>query len=215
MKKIRDFFYNCNDIIAVLIILLAAATLIYWRVNIILDYPATLAAENAVDHSDTDNEVIIEEAETTSDDETADAEKAEAEAEVKDEEAKEEEAATKDDETKDGKEAESAETKDEESKDAEAKESEESKDKKDEDKEDEKGPWKDGKLKEDMLVYIEPGDAVSAVEILVDAGIFESYDEYVELCEKEDINPGSIQTMEFTLAEGSTKEDIIRLVTNN
>ena len=63
MKKIRDFFYNCNDIIAVLIILLAAVTLIYWRVNVILDYPATLAAENAIDHSDTDNEVVIEEPE--------------------------------------------------------------------------------------------------------------------------------------------------------
>jgi hypothetical protein len=45
MDKIRDFFYNKNDVVVALLILLIAATVIYFRVNAIMDYPSVMAAE--------------------------------------------------------------------------------------------------------------------------------------------------------------------------
>lgn len=46
MEKIRDFFYNKNDIVVAILILALAAILIYSRINAIMDYPAIVAAEN-------------------------------------------------------------------------------------------------------------------------------------------------------------------------
>ena len=37
MNKIKDFFYNKNDIIIVLIILIAAGLIIYTRISAIMD----------------------------------------------------------------------------------------------------------------------------------------------------------------------------------
>ena len=45
MNKIKDFFYNKNDIIIVLIILIAAGLIIYTRINAIMDYPETFAQQ--------------------------------------------------------------------------------------------------------------------------------------------------------------------------
>lgn len=47
MNKIKDFFYDKNDIIIVLIILALAGFIIYSRIGIIMDYPEKLADENA------------------------------------------------------------------------------------------------------------------------------------------------------------------------
>lgn len=47
MNKIKDFFYNKNDIIIVLIILIAAGLIIYTRISAVMDYPETLAQQNA------------------------------------------------------------------------------------------------------------------------------------------------------------------------
>ena len=155
MRKIRDFFYNCSDIIAALVILLAAVTLIYWRVNIILDYPATLAAENTIDLSDTEKEVVIEQ--TPLEKESSKADDGPADSTV----------------------------------------------------------WRDGKLRMNVLVEIEPGSSESAIETLVSAGLFSSYEEFVELCKKSKIDPEHIQAREFTFDAGSTQLDIIKIVTNN
>ena len=43
----QRFFYNKNDIIIVLIILIAAGLIIYTRINAIMDYPETFAQQNA------------------------------------------------------------------------------------------------------------------------------------------------------------------------
>ena len=45
MKALKDFFYDKNDIIIALAILLIAALLIVWRMEVIMDYPQTLAKE--------------------------------------------------------------------------------------------------------------------------------------------------------------------------
>ena len=61
MKGLKDFFYDKNDIIIALAILMIAALLIVWRMEVIMDYPETLALEtgtidttepSAVDDSD-------------------------------------------------------------------------------------------------------------------------------------------------------------------
>ena len=43
MKKIKDFFYNKNDIIIVLLIVALAAFIIYTRVDAIMKYPEKMA----------------------------------------------------------------------------------------------------------------------------------------------------------------------------
>ena len=48
MRAIRNFFHNINDILLALIIVAIAVGVIYWRMNIILDYPRQLAEEQAV-----------------------------------------------------------------------------------------------------------------------------------------------------------------------
>ena len=44
-RSIRDFNYNHSDIFLAIIILLIAAVLIVWRIDVIMDYPKTLNTE--------------------------------------------------------------------------------------------------------------------------------------------------------------------------
>ena len=46
MNRIKDFFYNKNDLIIALLILVLAAGLIYYHVMEIMDYPAKLASQS-------------------------------------------------------------------------------------------------------------------------------------------------------------------------
>lgn len=54
MRKIKDFFYNKNDIIIVLLIVAAASFIIYTRIDAIMAYPET-ATQNAAQTADTSN----------------------------------------------------------------------------------------------------------------------------------------------------------------
>lgn len=60
MKKLKDFFYNKNDIIIVLIILAVAALIIYTRIGAIMDYPAKLAKQAAATAETTTTEPTAE-----------------------------------------------------------------------------------------------------------------------------------------------------------
>ena len=42
MEKIKDFFYNKNDILVALLILVIAAAVIVFRIDAIMEYPKTL-----------------------------------------------------------------------------------------------------------------------------------------------------------------------------
>jgi hypothetical protein len=44
-RSIRDFNYNHSDIFLAIIILIVAAVVIVWRINVIMDYPKTLSPE--------------------------------------------------------------------------------------------------------------------------------------------------------------------------
>ena len=47
MNKIKDFFYDKNDIIVVLVILAVAGFIIYTRIGAIMEYPEVLAEQAA------------------------------------------------------------------------------------------------------------------------------------------------------------------------
>lgn len=48
MRLIKNFIHNINDVVLAIIIVVLAAGIIYWRMQIILDYPKTIVAEQAV-----------------------------------------------------------------------------------------------------------------------------------------------------------------------
>ena len=67
MRSFRNFMYNYSDIFVALVIIALAAFLIWTRVDVIMDYPNTIAAENSTETSaDVDPQYI------TTDDETND-----------------------------------------------------------------------------------------------------------------------------------------------
>ena len=47
MNRLKDIIYDKNDILIALIIVIIAGMVIYGRINVIMEYPATLAAEAA------------------------------------------------------------------------------------------------------------------------------------------------------------------------
>ena len=48
MRAIKNFFHNINDILLAIIVVALATGVIYWRMNIILNYPKQLAEEQAI-----------------------------------------------------------------------------------------------------------------------------------------------------------------------
>ena len=46
MNRFKDFFYNKNDIIIAIVILIIAAGVIYFRIQAIMNYPDTLTEHN-------------------------------------------------------------------------------------------------------------------------------------------------------------------------
>ena len=51
MRGFKDFFHETNDIALAIVIVLFAASLIGWRIRIILQYPVQLAKEATVSGS--------------------------------------------------------------------------------------------------------------------------------------------------------------------
>jgi cytoskeletal protein RodZ len=48
MRHIKNFLHNINDVVLAIVIVALAAGIIYWRLQIILDYPKQLAEQQAV-----------------------------------------------------------------------------------------------------------------------------------------------------------------------
>ena len=48
MRHIKNFLHNINDVVLAIVIVALAAGIIYWRMQIILDYPTQLAEQQAV-----------------------------------------------------------------------------------------------------------------------------------------------------------------------
>lgn len=141
MKRIKDFIYNTNDILLAFVIIIIAVLIIMWRMNAIMDYPATLIAENNTQSEQTgdgnNSEPLIPDS-----------------------------------------------------------------------------VWVDGVLGKDITVTIEGGTASEAVQYLVDAGLFESYDEFAEICDSAGLSSENIRAKTFVFESGSTQTDIASAVTN-
>ena len=71
MNRIKDFFYNKNDLIIVLLILVLAAGIIYYSVTDIMTYPETLHDQAA--QTTTSVETVPSDAAQTAPSETVEA----------------------------------------------------------------------------------------------------------------------------------------------
>ena len=166
MKRLKDFFYNFNDIVIVLGILAIAAFLILWRVDIIMRYPKTVAAQT------------VQTSQKTEDTKAKDA-----------------------------------------SKDKDKKDEKSEKDKVDDNNKNSKKStvedgtiWKDGVLKNNMSVKVPAGTATDAVNGLVEAGLFKSYDDFAALSEQLGLDPTSIMPGTYKFDAGKSQSDIIQAV---
>ena len=142
MKKLKDFFYDKNDILIALAILIIAALLIVWRMEIIMHYPRTLAEETGT--LDTTEPEAVDSPENS-------------------QQANE--------------------------------------------------IWTAGVLTKDITVTVRGGTATEAVQSLIDAELFASYDEYSSVCNAAGYKPENIKATTFTFPAGSTQTDIARMVT--
>ncbi|MBO4235660.1 MAG: hypothetical protein J5928_04380 [Firmicutes bacterium] len=209
MKYIKDFFYNLSDLFIIILILAIAGGLIYWRVGIIMDYPEALAAEirDGGNQSLVPDDLVsgnAEDGENAEAGENANSEGKENSGENANGEGKENSGENANSEGK-----ENAEPGENEEASGESTEGEQNSD---------SGPrdntiWKDGKLRVDMTVELESGSSETAVESLVKAGLFESYESFVAICESIDLDPGMVMALTYTFPAGSTQEDIARQVT--
>ena len=116
MKSFKDFYYDKNDIIIAILILFIAGLIIMWRINVIMDYPQTLAKET--DTLQTTEQSAVENEEKPAD----------------------------------------------------------------EQKETDGQVWMAGELTQDVTVSIAGGSATAAVDGLVSAGLFDSYEEFEKIC---------------------------------
>ena len=196
MKYIKDFFYNLSDLFIILLILGIAGGLIYWRFNIIMDYPEALAAEVR----ETANQNLV----PSGDSEGENAQGENAQGENAEGENAQGENAQGENSQGENAGAESGETP------APIDTSSE--------QEPGSGPrdntiWKDGKLRVDMNVELASGSSEIAVESLVQAGLFTSYEDFVAVCEKIEADPGMVAAGTYTFPAGSSQEDIADIVT--
>lgn len=146
LKLLKDFYYDKNDIIIALLILCIAGLIIMWRIDVIMDYPQTLAKET--DTIQTTEESAIGTSDAAAEDENS-------------------------------------------------------------------GQlWVGGTLTKDVTVSISGGSAWTAVDGLVSAGLFESYDEFEQVCNSVGRLPEEIKASTFTFKKGSTQTDIAEQVTN-
>ena len=147
MKRFQDFFYDKNDIIIALLILCIAGLVIMWRIDVIMDYPQTLAKETDTVQTTEENAVDTEDPADSKEENTDQV-------------------------------------------------------------------WIAGELTHDITVSIAGGSATAAVDGLVSAGLFDSYDEFEKVCKAAGCAPEDIKANTFTFAKGSTQADSAKQVTN-
>lgn len=195
MKKFKDFLYNWNDIIVILCILIAAVAIIYWRMNIIMEYPKVMAMEvqNAIQaQNEAENALTPQtpassstESSSTSTTETSNATAGSSSG-----------ATAGSSESSSGTSTSST----------------------SETPEPGSGPkngrlWSGGMLREEVTVTTQSGSAADAAEALVQAGLFTSYEDFAAVCELNGYDPTDIKANTFTFAPGTTQSQIAEEVT--
>ena len=74
--------------------------------------------------------------------------------------------------------------------------------------------WINGTLSKDVTVSVASGSASAAVDSLISAEIFDSYDQYVDVCNELGLNPEDIKATTYTFTKGSSHSDIAKIITN-
>ena len=75
------------------------------------------------------------------------------------------------------------------------------------------GLWSTGVLSKEIKVKVAGGSATAAVQSLVDAGLFSSYEEFTKVCKAAGYTPEDIKATTFTFEAGCTQTDIAKKVT--
>ncbi len=75
------------------------------------------------------------------------------------------------------------------------------------------GVMTDGVLNQNVTVTIPSGSATGAVDALINAGLFESYDDFVTVCKSSGYTPENIKATTYNFEAGMTKADIAAKVT--
>lgn len=180
MKKLKDFLYDKSDILIALAILLIAATLIAWRLDVIMDYPQEIIDDNNHQTEFPENQPEDTENENESEGE------GESEGESTNEDSNNE-----------------------------SNESDEESNQTEEEPTDapEKPLWEGGVLTRDVTVTVRGNSATAAVQCLIDAGLFESYSEYKDLCATQGVaDPESVIAGTFTFKAGTSKATVLSKV---
>ncbi len=176
MKKIKDFLYDKSDLLIALAILLIAALLIVWRLEVIMDYPKEVIKDN--NHQ---TEFPLTPPENT-------------EGENSSEGSGDTEGNTNENEN-------SNENNSEGSNESESE---------DPTPEPQKPLWEGGVLTREVTVTVKGNSATAAVQCLIDAGLFENYDEYVNLCATQGVaHPESVIAGTFTFEAGTDKQTVL------
>ena len=163
MEKIKDFIYDKNDILVALLVLVLAALLIWWRMDVIMEYPEKVFA----DAEQSGSELEMDEPSGSESEEGQQA----------------------------GQDGGDAEGESEETPDVPA-----------------DNLWQGGVLTRDVQVDVYGNSAMAAVQCLVDAGLFDDYNDYKNICDASGLNHEKVSAGSLTFAKGSTKEQVARKI---
>ena len=180
MEKLKDFIYDKNDILVAFLVLVLAAVLICWRMDIIMEYPEKMFSDGTQmeDPQAGDDTQSGDEGQADSEgEEEGGADSASGEGASSDNEG--------DGETGNGEEDPAVPA---------------------------EGLWKDGALARDVEVDVYGNSAMAAVQCLVDAGLFENYDEYKKICDDSGLNHEKVSAGSLLFEKGSTKKDVARKI---
>ena len=167
MEKIKDFIYDKNDILVALLVLVFAAFLILWRMDVIMAYPETVFSEGEVVESPEQDEEPSGEEGSVSGNEGGE----EGDGDVQGGNEGDDEPAVPSD-----------------------------------------SRWEGGVLTRDVEVDVYGNSAMAAVQCLVDAGLFDDYNEYKTICDMAGMNHEKVSAGSLVFEAGTTKEEVARKI---
>lgn len=189
MNKIKDFIYDKNDIVIAVLILAVAASVIFWRMDIILAYPKTLFAE--------DNPVVQNSSGGDEDLPPSDGDNSVSPTDD-----------PSDEQNKDSNTGSDA-NQDKENNDNSV----------DQEKPDvspvvppEIPLWDGGVLTEDVEVDVQGASSEAAVGCLISEGLFDDYADYKKVCEDAGLDHEKVAAGTFTFKSGTTKAQIAKKI---
>ena len=175
MEKIKDFIYDKNDILVALLVLVLAAFLICWRMDVIMEYP-----EKMFSGGDTQIDTDV----------SGDAQDGEG------------------DQSGDGEGGGDA----DQSGEGDANQAGDGDDSGDVPAVPSGSLWEGGVLTRDVEVDVYGNSAMAAVQCLVDAGLFEDYNEYKNICDNSGLNHEKVSAGSLIFEKGTTKEQVARKI---